>query len=183
MVEPFLGKANGAVHNMVSGSRVGTHGSDSIPVNRDRIAGGAGSWGVSAAIPPAEFEFLKAVIVRDLITLGMEHVAVSIPNLDVARTLPLFDDFRQRSECSGKVVDGDDAPAATVEVLVSDLSRRVAAKDIRFAEGCGKLAKSSLDRLIELANCLVVVALRWSARSRWLLDLQESLDRLRAETE
>ena len=167
---------------MVRGSRVGTHGSDSIPVNRDRIAGGAGSWGVSAAIPPTEFEFLKTVIVGDLITLGMEHVAVTIPNLDVARTLPLFDDFLQRSECRGKVVDGDDVPAAAVEVLVSDLPRRVATKDIRLAEGCGKLAKSLLDRLIELANRLVVVTLRWSARWRWLLDLQESLDRFRAET-
>ncbi len=147
MVEPFLGKANGTAHNMVSGSRVGTYGSDSIPVNRDRITGGAGSWGVSAEIPSAKFEFLEAVVMGDLIPFGMKHVAVSVPNLGVARTLPLFHDFLQRNECSGKTVNRDDAPAATVEVLVSDLSRWVAAEDIRLAEASGKLAKSSLDRL------------------------------------
>jgi hypothetical protein len=56
MVESFLGKANRTAHNMVSGSRVGTHGADSIPVNRDGITGGAGSWGVSAAIPSSYTE-------------------------------------------------------------------------------------------------------------------------------
>jgi len=126
---------------------------------------------------------LEAEIVGDLITPWMEHVAVSIPNLGVARTFPLFHDFLQRSQCSGKVVDGDDVPSATVEVLISDLSRRVSAKDLRFAERRGKIAKSSLDRLIELTDCLVAVALREAARWRWLLDLQEGLDCLGAEAQ
>jgi hypothetical protein len=58
-------------------------------------------------------------------------------------------------------------------VLVTDLSRRVATKYIGVAEGCGKLAKSSLDRLIKLTNRLVVVALGVITRWGWLLDLQE----------
>jgi hypothetical protein len=69
---------------------------NSVPVNRDRITGGPGSWGVSPAIPSAEFEFLKAVIMGDLITLGMKHVTVSIPNLDVTGAFPLFYDLVQR---------------------------------------------------------------------------------------
>jgi hypothetical protein len=44
----------------------------------------------------AEFEFLKAVIMGDLITLGMKHVTVSIPNLDVTGAFPLFYDLVQR---------------------------------------------------------------------------------------
>src|SRR5712692_6863107 len=107
----------------------------------------------------------------------MEHIAVSIPNLDMVCALPLFHDFLQRGECSSNVVNRDDAPTATVEVLVGDLAGRVAREEIRLAKGCGKHAKSSRDRFIELANRLVIVALGWSACWRWSLDLQEGLDR------
>ncbi len=69
-----------------------------------------------------------------------------------------------------------------IEVLVEDLPGRVATEDIRVAERCEKLAKSSLDRFIELANRLVIVALGWVACWRWLLDLQAGFDRLMAET-
>ena len=47
-------------------------------------------------LPPAEFEFLEAVVMGDLITLGMNHVPVAIPNLDVLGAFPLFHDFVQR---------------------------------------------------------------------------------------
>jgi hypothetical protein len=80
---------------------------------------------------------LKAVIVGDLITLGMEHVGVSIPNLGMVSALPLFHDFLKRSECIGKAVNCDDAPAATVEVLVVKLKESGAQRRLQIPPARG----------------------------------------------
>jgi hypothetical protein len=45
------------------------------------------------AISSAKLEFLESVVMGDLIPFRMKHVVVSIPNLGVDRTLPLFHDF------------------------------------------------------------------------------------------
>ena len=92
----------------------------------------------------------------DLISFRVKHVAVSIPNLDVTRTLPLFHDFLHCDKCRGKVIDGNDAPASAGDVLVGNLLAGIATEDIHLAQGCGKFAKSPPDRFIELANCLVI---------------------------
>jgi hypothetical protein len=67
-------------------------------------------------------------------------------------------------------------------VLVCDLPGRVATEDIRFAEGCGQVAKPLLERIIELGNRLVIVIVGWSTCWRWFLNLQEGLNSLKAET-
>lgn len=50
---------------------------------------------------PAKLELLQAVIVADLLALGMEHVAVSIPDFEALGALALLHDLLQRQESRG----------------------------------------------------------------------------------
>ena len=96
---------------------------------------------------------------RDLVPLGVEHVAVAVPDLLVLQALALLDDLLERGERRGQVGDGDDPAAAAVVERVGHLPRRVAAEERLLAELAGEPLQRLLDRLVELADRLELVVL------------------------
>ena len=118
---------------MVAGARIASHGSDAIPVDRDRVACGTGLRRVAATIAPAKLELLKTIVVRDLLAVGMDVVVVAVPHLDMCGALALFHDLVERGKRRGEAVDRDDAASAR-ERRVGDLASRVAAKHAWLAE-------------------------------------------------
>ena len=118
---------------------------------------------------------------RDLLPLGVEHVAVAVPDLLVLEALALLDDLLERAQRGREVGDGDDPPAAAVVERVGDLARGVAGEELRLAELGGEPLERLLDRLVELADRLEVVVLGQPVVLARPLDQQERLERLLRE--
>ena len=97
----------------------------------DRLAGRARLRRVAERVVAADVELLEAEVVRDLLALRVEHVAVAVPDLLVLEALALLDDLLERAQRRREVGDGDDAAAAAVVEGVGHLARRVAAEERR----------------------------------------------------
>ena len=102
-VELVLRGSDPTSERVVGGARVSLHRLDSVPVDGDHVAGGPRCRGVTSAVSPTELELLEAEVVPDLVALGMEHVAVPIPDLGAPRAFALDDDLVQRGERGGEV--------------------------------------------------------------------------------
>ncbi|NUP00980.1 MAG: hypothetical protein HOW71_24475 [Nonomuraea sp.] len=111
--------------------------------------------GVTRLVAAAELKFLEAVVVGDLVPVGVEDVLVAVPDLGAAAALALFDDLRQRRQHGLEVVDRDEPPGGVPEVLAADLVRRVAAEHLPLAEPVAQAAQPLLDRRVELPDRLV----------------------------
>src|SRR5216683_256142 len=87
---------------------------------------------IAATITPAKLELQKAIVVRDLLAVGMYVVVIAVPHLDVLGAFTLLHDLVERCQRGGEVVDRDDA-ASTPERCVRDLASRVPVKHARLA--------------------------------------------------
>ena len=173
--------ADRAAVGVVGGAWVRPHRPDGVPVDLDRLAGGARLGRVAGRIAAADVELVEAEVVRDFLPLGVEHVAVAVPDLLVLEALALLDDLLERAQPGGEVGDGDDPPGAAVVEGVGDLPRAVAAEELGLAHLTGEPLQRLLDRLVELAERLEVVVLGEAVVPGRPLDLEECLQRLLRE--
>ena len=127
---------------------------------------------------PTDDDLLEAEVVRDLVSLGMEHVPVAVPHLLVLQSLTLLNDLPERRQGRLEVNDADDPAGAAVVELVAHLPGRVAAEERLLAQLGGEVPQRGFDRVVELADRLELVVLRKSLVLGGPLDLHEHLDRL-----
>jgi hypothetical protein len=166
---------------VVGAARVRAHVVHGVPVDRERLARRPRLRRVAERVAPAEVDLLEAEVVRDLLPLGMEHVAVAVPDLLVLEPFALLDDLPERLQRRREVGDGDDPAAAAVVQLVGDLTGGVAAEERLFAELVAQPNERLLDRLVELADRLELVVLQQAVMLVGALDPHEGLDGLRRE--
>ena len=147
------------------------------------MTGGPGCHGVTAAVAPTELDRLETEVVPDFVVLRMEHRPVAIPDFSAGRAFALDDDFAKRGERAVEAVDHDDASVAPVRDRVGNLPLRVTAEDVGLTKARTEVTHSVLDRVVELSDGLVAVALRIRVRCRRLLDLQKELEGFGTERE
>src|SRR4051794_9412896 len=83
---------------VVLAPRVRAHVVDGLPVDCERLARRARLRRVARCEAAPHRDLLEAEVVRDLLPLGMEHVAVAVPYLLVLQALALLDDLLEGRE-------------------------------------------------------------------------------------
>ena len=118
---------------------------------------------------------------RDLVPVGVEDVLVAIPHLAAGRALALLDDLRQRHEGSVEILDLGQSSGGVAAVVRRDLASRVAGEDLLLAELGTDAVQALFDRVVELPDRLVVVALGRCTGRCGLFEAEEHLECLRSE--
>src|SRR5262249_15660586 len=145
-VELSLCSVDGGACGMLRAAGVSAHLFDAVPVDADDVARRTGFGCIAAAITPALLQFVEAVIVGDLLALGMKWIAVAVPYLRVIGAFALLHDLLERRERSGRVFDRRDEPSVATEQPPSHLLFAITAEDRRLPEARAKFAQTGFDR-------------------------------------